>query len=495
MSLRIAIAGIVHETNTYCKDQTQLADFYISRGKKMMRMRGTQTQTGAAIDTCLEFGMTPVPIMMATTQPSGIIAADAYHEMKAEVLEGLAAAMPVDGVFLDLHGAGVVDGCPDLEADLAVAVRRLVGEAVPVTAAFDLHGNVTQRMADALDGVFACHDYPHIDQHERAREAVQLIHNMREEGYRPTVKVHSLPMLMPTTTTFHGPGQVLRDRMRQAEADHPDVIKVSVFHGFPYCDIPHVGCHIVVTSRSDADQAQTLAAELARTLWDERESFRPQSLTAQEAVAAAQRAAQSADGRPVVINETSDNCGGGAPGDGTHLLRAMLDAKLTNACFGFVVDAEVAAQAHRAGVGSTIDASLGGKYDALHGEPLALNVYVKALHDGRCTLQAMAKGSPISYGKLARLQVDGMDIVVGSRRSQTFDTEPFLAVGIDVTTRDYVALKSSNHFRAGFEHLAAAIITADPPGLTTHHIEVFPRTNIDEVLWPLDDEAGGAGRP
>ena len=178
--MRIAIAGIVHETNTYCKEQTQLADFYIMRGEKMMRMRGTETQTGAAIDTCIELGMIPVPIMWANAQPSGTIAADVYHEMKTEILDGLAAAMPFDGVFLDLHGAGVVDGCPDLEADLAADVRRLVGEAVPITAAFDLHGNVTQLMADALDGVFACHEYPHIDMHHRAAEAVQLIHNMLE---------------------------------------------------------------------------------------------------------------------------------------------------------------------------------------------------------------------------------------------------------------------------------------------------------------------------
>jgi microcystin degradation protein MlrC len=483
--MRIAIAGIVHETNTYCRDQTQLGDFYIVRGEKMMRMQGTETQTGAAIDTCIELDVIPVPIMWANTQPSGTIAYDAYAEMKAEILEGLTAAMPLDGVFLDLHGAGVVDGCLDLEGDFASEVRRLVGEAVPITAAFDLHGNVTQVMADALDGVFACHEYPHIDQHERAREAVQLICSMLEEDFRPTVQVQTLPMLMPTTTTFHGPGQVLRDRMRQAEKDNPDVIKVSLFHGFPYCDIPHVGCHIVVTSKGEADQAKEIAAGLARTLWSERDSYRPDSLSAEEAVEAALKAST----KPVVINETSDNCGGGSPGDGTHLLSAMLEAGVTNACFGFIVDPEVAEQAHRAGVGSSIDVSLGGKYDELHGSPLSLNVYVKALHDGRCVMQAMAKGSPINYGKLARLQVNGMDIVVGSRRSQTFDTEPFLAVGIDVLTKDIVALKSSNHFRAGFEHLAGTIITADPPGLTTHHVEVFPRSNCDTPLWPIDDEA------
>jgi len=167
----------------------------------------------------------------------------------------------------------------------------------------------------------------------------------------------------------------------------------------------------------------------------------------------------------------------------------MLDAKLDNACFGFIVDAEVASEAHVAGVGATIKISLGGKYDDLHGEPLALVVYVKALHDGRLVMQAMGKGSPIHYGRIARLQVDGMDIIVASNRSQTFDSEPFLAVGIDVNRLDIIALKSSNHFRAGFTDIAGTIITADPPGLTTHHVEIFPRMNAKQPLWPIDDRA------
>jgi microcystin degradation protein MlrC len=104
-------------------------------------------------------------------------------------------------------------------------------------------------------------------------------------------------------------------------------------------------------------------------------------------------------------------------------------------------------------------------------------------------MQAMFKGSPINLGLMARLKIEQMDVIVASNRSQTFDPEPFLAVGIDVRRCKYVALKSSNHFRAGFQELAAAIITADPPGLTTHHIEVFPRQNCTRALWPLDDRA------
>jgi microcystin degradation protein MlrC len=154
-----------------------------------------------------------------------------------------------------------------------------------------------------------------------------------------------------------------------------------------------------------------------------------------------------------------------------------------------VVDAAVAKAAHTAGVGSVIDVSLGGKTDTMHGEPLALRAYVKALHDGALTMLAMGKGSRMNLGLLARLVVDGIDIIVASRRSQTFDTAPFTAVGIEVTEYPIVALKSSNHFRAGFGDIASDIVTADPPGLTTLHIEVFERRRSAGALWPVDEGA------
>ncbi|MEE8042195.1 MAG: MlrC C-terminal domain-containing protein, partial [Pseudomonadales bacterium] len=115
--------------------------------------------------------------------------------------------------------------------------------------------------------------------------------------------------------------------------------------------------------------------------------------------------------------------------------------------------------------------------------------YVKALHDGHLVMQAMAKGSPINLGPMARLLVDGIDVIVASARSQTFDPEPFLAVGIDVMRYKIVALKSSNHFRAGFQDLAAAIVTADPPGLTTHQIQIFERNKAPQPLWPIHKDA------
>lgn len=494
--MRIAIAGIAHETNTYCRGLTQTKDFHQLRGERLLRARGTETGLGGALKACEELGIEAVPILFCDAQPSGVIARDTYTTFKAEILRGIGAAMPLDGVFLSLHGAGVAEGIEDLEGDLCAAVRNLIGEGVPLTAGFDLHGNVTQAMADVLDGAFACHQYPHIDMHLRAEEAIRLIARMHAEGFRPVLHVEHVPMLLPTTTTFEGIGKRTLERMLAAEAE-PGVIDVSWFHGFPYTDVAHIGSYIVVTTDGNGEQARRVGKRLAQSIWDERELFRARSLTADEAVAEALTRADElrAAGRtaPVVINETSDNCGGGAPGDGTHLLRAMLRAKLENACFGFIVDADVAAQAHAAGCGATLEISLGGKYDDLHGAPIETRAAVKSLSDGRLVMQAMSKGAPINLGPMARLVIDSIDVIVASRRSQTFDPEPFLALGIDVNRYRIVALKSSNHFRAGFNDVAGAIVTADPPGLTTHHVEVFPRHRAATPLWPLHAEAHYSG--
>jgi len=491
--MRIAIAGISHETNTYCQAPTHADDFYQLRGAKILETIGQESDVGGAVAACLEHGATPVPVLFVSAQPSGTIDYESYHQFKAEIVDGIDRAREpadLDGVVLCLHGAGVVDGIEDLEGDLVHAIRSLLGPDIPLTASFDLHGNITQAMADDLDGVFACHHYPHIDLHERAAEAVDLIITMNQTGIRPETVVINVPMLLPTTTTFISPGRERLATMLEAEAD-PAVIDVSWFHGFPYTDVSHVGSCICVTTVGDSALARRIGTRLARDLWSDRETFQPTSLSADDAVQKASEVPWQAGSGPVVIHETSDNCGGGAPGDGTHLLRAMLEAELPGACFGFIVDPETAGRAHEAGVGASIRIRLGGKTDDLHGDPLELETYVKALHDGRITLQAMFKGAPLNLGPMARLKPVGsdLDIIVASRRSQTFDPEPFLALGMDVNRYRYVALKSSNHFRAGFQDLAEAIITADPPGLTTHHIEVFPRQRTDRPLWPIDNQA------
>ena len=186
----------------------------------------------------------------------------------------------------------------------------------------------------------------------------------------------------------------------------------------------------------------------------------------------------------------SDNPGGGAPGDGTHLLRAMLAAGLTESAFAMLYDPEVADAAHRAGVGATLRVRLGGKHDRLHGDPVDLEVYVKSLTDGRFTLTTpMGQGSPMNIGRTARIAAGGLDIVVASERTQVLDPGPFLLHGIDVARCRIVGLKSSAHFRAGFSGIAKHIVTTDPPGISTANLRSFPYRRLRRPIYPLDRDA------
>ena len=325
--MRLAIAGISHETNTYCHEPTPLRAFYTYRGEKMFSAAGQESDLGGAIDAANTLGVEVVPTLFASTQPSGIIESAAYAALKQEILERLAQAMPLDGCVLLLHGAGVVEGIPDLEADLAAAVRSQLGD-IPIAGSFDLHGNVTQHMADQLNGVFACHQYPHVDLHERAAEAVRCVVDMHTSGVASRCEVFSVPMLLPTTTTFEGIGRQVLQQVLELEQTL-GCIDVSWFHGFPYADVAHVGSFIVVTHREDQTLSRTAVEEFIADLWGAREQFRPNRLSAEQAVEAALDDAAGDGTGPVVIHETSDNCGAGTPGDGTHLLRAITRSACT----------------------------------------------------------------------------------------------------------------------------------------------------------------------
>lgn len=486
MAIRVALGGISHETNTYCRGTTGLDEFRVWRGEEIVaNARGVRSYVGGMIDAAGGLGATLIPVLDAAATPSGTIAASAYETLSSEMLEGIKAVLPIDAVALALHGAGVVEGIDDLEGHLCRAVREAVGPQVKIVVTLDLHGNVTQAMADAVDCMFGVHYYPHTDAYDRGREAIEILPRLLAGRVRPVTHVETVPILLPPSTTNLYPASAVNELCAEVER-RPGFLDCTFYHGFPYTDIAHVGVHLVATADGSRELARAGAREVAGWVWAHREEFRPEAFTPERAIARA----MEIEGGPVVINETADNPDGGAPGDATHLLRAMFAARLQNACLGYVYDPEVVAAAHRAGVGATIEVKLGGKHDHLHGAPLDLTGYVKTLSDGKFVLHGpMSRGARVDLGRMARLQAGGIDVLVSSVRGQTLDAEVFLLHGIDVNRYKVVALKSSQHFRAAFGPLAKEIITVDTPGLTTLRIETFPRQKSPRPIWPLDAEA------
>lgn len=484
--MRIAIGEIAHETNTFRAGLTGVEQFQAmewQHGEEILaRHRGVRDYLGGMIAAGEELGIEIVPTFAASAEPSATIARDAYQTMRDELLAGLRAAGPLDAICLSLHGAGTAEGIDDVEGTLLAEVREAVGGEIPLVVTLDLHGHMTPAMVEHADLLLNCHEYPHVDCYERGEEAVTLAAKLARGEMQPVMHLETLPMMIPPTTTMEGPGREITQVCLQWE-QRPGMIDCALVHGFPHTDVPIMGTSVLATADGNAELARTAAQAVAAHVWERREDFRQELPDPSEAV----RLALASDALPVVIAEVSDNSGGGAPADGTHLLRVLLGANVPDSCFGFLTDPEVARQAHEAGVGATIAIRLGGKTDDLHGAPIETTAYVKCLTDGRFRYTTpMGAGAEENLGPMARLVIGNVDVLVASVRSQTLDAEVFLLHGIDVTRYRIVALKSTQHFRGGFAHLAGMIVRTDPPGITTSNLAQLPFQRVRHPIWPLD---------
>lgn len=485
--MRLTVAQVFHETATFSTVPTTKEVFTVREwhaGTSVVDYhRGNRTYVGGIIGGAQRLGLELTFAFSASAYPSGTIRSETLRDMEHEFLTTIAEAGKSDGILLVLHGAGVTENQPDLEGYLLRKLREQVGAEIPIIVTLDLHANITGEMVANSTALLGVHLYPHTDMYDRGEEAVALMASVLAGETHPVTHFLKLPMLIPTTTTNHGVAGEINELCWEMEAK-PGVLDCVFMHGFPYTDTDHLGASILVTTNQRPKLAQEVANEVARYVWANKDRFYPTPISPAEGL----DLAMNSKSYPVVINETSDNPGAGAPGDGTRLLRPLLELGAPNTCFGFIYDPEVVQLAHSAGVGATISTALGGKIDMLHGEPVRVEAYVKCLADGRFVQSSpMGAGTKIDLGRSCRLVINSVDVIVCSARSQTLDEQLFLLHGIDVRTYRVVALKSSQHFRAGFEHIAGEIVTVDSPGLTTLDLRVFTYENLYGPMYPLQE--------
>ena len=485
--MRIAIGQMSHETNTLYGPPPPVEECQRqgwATGQEILeRHTGVRGYLGGMIAAGADHGIEIVPTFAAQAHPSGTIERAAFDTMLGNLLDGIRAAGQVDAVCLSLHGAGSAEGIDDIEGTILKAVRELVGPELPVVATLDLHCHSTELMIENATALLTVHEYPHVDSYERGYEAVELAAKAARGEVAPVMALAVLPMAIPPITSFHGPAREINELCWDWE--RRGLLDVTFVHGYPHTDVPIISSSVIAVADGDRELAKQAANDVAGRIWEMREQFRSTLPSPEEAI----RQALAFDGGPVVIAEVSDNPGGGSPGDGTHLLRALLDANQPDTAFGFIYDPETAAQAHAAGPGATIEARIGGKTDPdILGAPVEVAAYVKSCTDGRYIVQSpMGRGGQANLGKMARLVVGNVDVIVGSESHQTIDDELFRLHGIEVSRLKIAALKSQNHFRAGFEPIAAEIIRTDSPGWTTSNLETFDYQRIRRPIWPLDD--------
>lgn len=488
--MRIGIAGIFHETNCFAKDPTPLSDFYKTQNAAASCLASSQTirtYVGGVVDLLKSRGAEPVGAYYANACPSGIITKEAAEAMTAGVVDSLWTAhqeKPLDGIALCLHGAGAAQVYADLEGYVLRSVRSRFGPDIPVGVVMDLHANVTAETVALSDAPVGIKSYPHVDMYEAGGIMADYVCDMAQSGERLYKKHIRLPWyIVPAGgVTMDGPAKKVREYCLELEKD-PDVMQVSFFHGFPYADVDYAGVTVVTLGKTQA-AADEAALKLARYAWNMRSEFIPTVKTPDQVM----DEALSAEGL-TVIGESSDNTGGGAPGDGTFLLDAMLRRNAPGSVFMGIYDPQVVQQALQAGIGGRISCLLGGKTDELHGKPIQLtDALVVAESDGRVVCKSiMGQGAVNSFGKTVCLQVGNVHIIVVSVRCQPKDDGLMEGVGMDCAKQRVIGLKSSQHFKAWWVEHAQQILVCDPPGIHSSDLESFTFKHGGVGVYPLTD--------
>ena len=490
--MRIGIGGLHHETNSFSNIPMDWAT--IERcsnvGEGMYIHRGVRKYIGGFLAEAEEQGIEIVPAAMAYLCPSGHITDEALENHRDRIVDMLWSAhleKPLDAIALNLHGAGVADSYPDADGEVIRAVREKFGKDMPIGVVLDLHANVTDQMMTLSDLLLGVKCYPHVDEFESGRQMFGKLADMARKKEKPAMSLVRLPwLLVPAQgVTTSGPAHKVQSFCYRLPRENKDLFDVTFFHGFPYSDIPEA-CVSVTAVAATQEAADAAAREVAQFAWSIREEFSVPVYSPAEAFDIALQ--QPADQGPIVINESSDNTGGGAPGDGTHLLREMLRRNIPGSAMGYIYDPEVAQQAAMAGVGATISCRLGGKTDPLHGQPLELEAYVKTISDGTFINHSpMGGGNTSRIGLSACLQVGNVNIVVGSIRTQPMDDGVFRIVGLRWDLLRIVGVKSSQHFKGWWAKRAGGIVACDPPGVHCADLTTFCFQNTNTQAFPLRD--------
>ena len=490
MMRRVLIASVMHETNTFSRLPTDLEAFrrrYLHRGEAVpANFRGTSTEIGGFFEVAEREGWQISHPVAAAATPSGKVTGEAWAVLSGEIVE--AARQRPDGILLALHGAMVTETADDAEGDLLERLRGVVGPDVPIAITLDLHANVTDRMARLADVIIPYRTYPHVDQVERARQAAGLVARAMAGEIRPTTVVARRPTLDGMDhgrTTSEGPMRRLLARAAEFEKE-PGVLVVGLNAGFGWADIAEAGPSVTVTGDGGAPRWRAIAEELADEVWRTRTESTATLLPVAEAVARAKQIGQP--GRPVVLADTTDNPGGGGYGDATGLLAGLIEAGVQNAAFCPITDPAAVAACKAAGLGGRVRLAMGGKIDPAFSPPIEVEGSVRFLGDGTFTFEGpMWKGLKGTMGDIAVLAVGGVEVVLAANRFQVTDPQHFLAAGIDPRAKSIIGLKSSQHFRAAYQAIAAEVLLVNSGALTNPDYRMFTYRKLRRPIWPLDD--------
>lgn len=482
---RIAVGGFLHETNTFAPTKATYADFIhgggwpaMARGAGVPRiMRDINVGLAGFIQAAEAKGWELVPTISAAATPSAHVTRDAYERIASEMIDGIAAAGPLDAVYLDLHGAMVAEHFDDGEGEILRRVREVIGKDLPLVVSLDLHANVTPEMVEYADALIAYRTYPHVDMADTGRACAEHLALLLQSGQKLAKAFRQLPFLIPISwqCTNDQPTKGIYQKLAALQDDA--VPTLSFAPGFPAADFAHCGPSVFAYGRTQAD-ADAAADTIARVIVGHENDFDGRIFTPDEGVLHAMELAKTAS-RPVIIADTQDNPGAGGDSDTTGMLRALVRNNAQRAATGAIYDPASAQTAHEAGVGASVTLALGGKSGIPGDAPYQETFVVERLSDGKFVAPGPYYGGrDMDMGPSACLRIGGVRVVVSSHKAQLADQAMYRYVGIEPTEQAILVNKSSVHFRADFEPIAEKLLICAAPGAMPADTAALPWTRL-----------------
>ena len=492
MPKRVLIAGLFHETHTFLDGTTGLRDFAVMRGKELLRCAGDSSPLGGVLECAREFGWEIVPTVDFRATPSAIVEDEVvetfWSELAARIPHGESA--PFDAVYLVLHGAMTSQSFPDVTGEILARLRERIGAAVPVFGVFDLHANFTQRMADSANCLVAYRENPHSDARCAAQIAARLLQRTLTTGQVPRMFWHHPPVVWPPTgvCTANEPMLSLERLARELESGSPEFWAASVSAGFAFADTPDTGVSFTIATVGAEAEARAALKRLSTFALEKMDVGNVTDPPVSEVFA-------QLDPLPpglTVLVEPSDNIGGGAPGDSTGVLRALIERRIPNAAI-CINDPEAVQRLSSLGPGAKIMLPIGGRGSWLDAGPLTLELELVRRGDGKFELEdkqshlASMCGDRFDMGPCAVVRHGGITILLTSIRTPPFDLGQWRSQGIEPTALSVIVVKAAVAHRRVYDPIVTRMLWVDTPGPCTSNLRSLPYRKIQRPVFPLDD--------
>jgi microcystin degradation protein MlrC len=487
--MRVAVGGYLVVANSFATQRTGLERFQrsqLSGDELITRMAHGDSAIAGFLHGARKHGWNVAPLHYFFPGLAGKNTDEAHQWAKETLVSSLRKALPLDGVFLQLHGTAATDTIADCDGDLLRAIRGVVGEEVPVFASLDGHANVSHLMAEQATMLIGVKTNPHHDFLTVGEQAARVMGGAIEGSLRPVMAWGQPALVAPLQKLYVAPGWPMDHLMRLARnraAGNARVLDISLLGGFFVSDRQETGPSVVATTNGEPGLGREIADEIKEACWARRRDFLTDMVSVFEAV----REAIATEENPVILGDLADSGGAGTPGDGTAILAELLKQNARDAVVGNIADPAAVKQAVAAGVGKQVTLTVGGKVDGFHGDPVSISGRVRVIHDGVYTASTKFNFGTYHRGPTVVVDCGGTEVILTSRPCLVFEPNHFRSLGIEPLQRKILVCKAELQHRAGMATVGRTFIDVDAPGLATQDLRRLPFKEIRRPVFPLDD--------